>query len=163
MMQRVRVTVDRMRQYSAGTVFEVFGDLGSDPIDDLHPLTPRPVALWPEAARRGGHLLDGHLALRHLDSVDPDGHLEGAHLRGDHLYPALGVTFDTPGYVFGRFMHAVRMSDGVGNMSAASVVGITINSSPTVPGCLTRAGYDPVTDRLTLSFAASRFEPVSGK
>lgn len=162
-MQRVRVRVSRLRRYNADTVFEVFGDLGIDPIDYLHPLTPRPVALWPEAARRGGHLLNGHLTIRHLDSVDPDGHLEGTHLQGDHLYPALEVTFDTPAYVFGRFFHGVKMLDGAGNESAPSVVGITINSAPTVPGCVKRAGYDAVTDRLTFSFVASRFEPVPGK
>ena len=162
-MQRVRVSVSRLRQDNAGTVFEVFSNWGRGQVDYLHPATPRPVMLWPEAAPRDGHLLNGHLTARHLDSVDPDGHLEGVHLRGNHLYPALAVTFDTPAYVFGRFVHAVRMSDGAGNGSSASVVAITVNGAPTVPERVIRAGYNPETDQLILSFSASRFEPVPGK
>ncbi len=162
-MRRVRINVERLRRYNADTIFEVLGNLGIGPIDFAHPLTPRPVALWPEAAARAGHLLDGHLSLRHLDSVNPDGHLEGGHLQGEHLYPALVMSFDTPPYVFGRFEHAVRMLDGAGNVSESTVVAVTINGAPSVPGCVERAGYDPETDRLTFSFSPSRFEAVPGK
>ena len=144
-------------------MFEVFGDLGSGTIDYLHPLTPRPVALWPDAGPRAGHLLDGHLTIRHADGVNPDGHVEDEHLRGEHLYPALTVTFDTPGYVFGLFQHAVTLSDGAGNASPATSSGITVNAAPTVPEGVARSGYDSMTDRLTLSFRSSRFDPVSGK
>ena len=162
-MQRVRVGVSRLRRYDGQTRFEVFGDLGGGTVDFDHPLTPRPVALWPEAAPRAGHLLDAHLVVRHLDSVDPDGHLDGVHLEAEHLWPALLVTYDTPGYVFGRFAHAVKMSDGSGNVSASSTAAVTINCSPTVPACVTRSGYEPVDDRLTFTFGPSRFEPISGK
>jgi hypothetical protein len=162
-MQRVRISVERLRSYGGDTVFEVYGNLGTGPIDFFHPLTPRPVALWPQAARRSGHLLDGHVSLRHTDSVDPDGHLEGAHLRGGHLHPALAVTFDTPPYVFGRFEHAVRMVDGAGNESEPTIVSVTVNSAPSVPGCPARSGYDPQADRLTFWFCPSRFEAVPGK
>jgi len=162
-MQRVRVRVARLRRYSADTSFDVAGDLGVDPIDFAHPLTPRPVALWPEASGRRGHLCDGHQTLRHLDSVDPDGHLEADHLGSEHLWPALSVTFDTPPYVFGRFAHGVTMLDGAGNASSAAIAVVTINSSPTVPECVSRSSYDPATDQVTWSFLASRFEPVPGK
>jgi hypothetical protein len=162
-MQRVRVAVGRLRKYASDVAFEVFGDLGTGTIDFDHPLTPRPVALWPGAARRVGHLSDGHLALRHLDSVSPDGHLESGHEETEHLLPAIAVTFDTPAYVFGRFQHAVTVSDGAGNASAASTAAVTVNSSPTIPEGVTRSGYDAQTDRVTFSFVASRFTPVSGK
>lgn len=162
-MQRVRVGISRLRRYSSDTVFEVFGDLGDGTIDYLHPLTPRPVALWPDAGPRDGHLLDGHLTIRHADGVNPDGHIEDEHLSGEHLYPALTVTFDTPGYVFGRFQHAVKLSDGAGNESSATSAVLTVNSAPTVPEGVTRSGYDSLTDQLTFLFRPSRFEPVSGK
>lgn len=162
-MQRARIMVNRLRRYSADASFEVFGDLGSGLIDAAHPLTPRPVRLHPEAAPRAGHLSDGHLTLRHLDSVDPDGRFEGVHLFDEHLYPASAVTFDTPPYVFGRFLHEVRMSDGAGNVSAAASRAITVNGAPTVPECVTRSGYDAASDRITFSFTPSRFIPVGGK
>ncbi len=162
-MQRVEVRVDRLRRYSSDAVFEVFGDLGTGSVDFAHALTPRPVGLWPEAVRQRGHMRDGHVSARHLDGVRPDGHLESTYLEGEHLYPALAAVFETPGYVFGRFLHAVKMSDGSGNESVATTSGITVNSAPTVPECMRRTAYDAGTDRLTFSFVPSRFEPISGK
>ncbi len=162
-MQRIQVRIDRLRRYNADTVYDVFGDLGTGQIDDDHPLTPYPVPLWPLGGGRRGHLLDGHLTVRHLDDVNPDGHLEGTHMEDEHLYPALAVTFETPAYVFGRFGHAVRMSDGAGNLSGAASAAITVNSAPTVPQCVTRSGYDGATDQLTFFFAASRFDAISGR
>jgi len=162
-MRRVRIGVERLRRYAADTSFQVYGDYGSGPIDFVHAMTPRAVALWPEAARRAGHVRDGHLSLRHLDSVDPDGHLEGLHVGGEHFYPALEVSYDTPAYVFGRFTHAVRMVDGAGNESGSATAAVTINAAPTVPGCVARASYDSLSDQITFSFWPSRFEPVPGK
>ena len=162
-MQRVQVRVDRLRRYDSDVRFEVFGDLGTGVIDFDHPLTPRPVALWPEGAPRRGHVRDGHLTVRHLDSVSPDGHLESTHVDSEHLYPALASLYETPPYVFGRFQHSVKMSDAAGNVSAASTAAITVNSAPTVPECVTRLAYDIGQDKLTFSFEPSRFDPVSGK
>jgi hypothetical protein len=162
-MRRVRVTVPRLRRYSSDVTFEVFGDLGEAGIDFVYPLTPRPVALWPEAGARGGHLLDGHLTLRHLDGVDRDGHLEGAHLEAEHLYPAMGVYYDTPEYVFGRYGHAVKMYDGAGNASAETVSAITVNEAPSAPAEMARAAYDAGSDRISFAFAPGRFEAVAGK
>ncbi len=162
-MQRVRVTVRRSRSFNADATFEVFGNLGSGTIDFVHPMTPRSVALWPDGAPRRGHLLDAHLVLRHLDSVGPDGHLESGHVQSAHLQPAMDVFYDTPAYVFGRFQHGVVMSDGAGNASPPTVAAVTVNSSPTVPQCVTRLGYDGVADQITFSFEPSRFDAISGK
>ncbi len=161
-MQRVEVRVDRLRRYGSDAAFVVYGDLGSGTVDFDHPLTARPLRLWPDSAEQRGHALDAHVTVRHLDGVVRDGHVENTHLEGEHLYPALAVTFETPAYVFGRFQHAVKMSDGSGNVSAGVTVGITVNSAPTAPEGVERAGYDSGTDRLTLSFSPSRFVPIGG-
>ncbi len=163
MMQRVRVQVERIRAYAGDATFEVFGDLGTGVVDFDRPLTPRPVRLWPEAERRAGHVLDGHLVVRHLDAINPDGHVEGEHLGAEHLYPAAVVAYETPGYVFGRFQHAVRMVDGAGNVSPSAFAIVTVNSAPTVPLGVTRSGYDAVTDQVSFAFVPSRFDPVAGK
>lgn len=162
-MQRVRVKVLRSRAFNSDASFEVFGDLGTGTIDFDHPMTPRPVALWPEASPRRGHLLDSHLNLRHVDGVDPDGHLEAEHLNSDHQQPAMAAIYDTPSYVFGRFQHAVVMQDGAGNVSAPSVAAVTVNSAPIVPQCVKRDSYNDTTDQITFSFEPSRFMPISGK
>lgn len=162
-MERVLVSVDRLRRYNADASFEVYGDLGTGAIDWDHPLTPRPVRLWAEGVVRRGHVCDGHLVVRHLDSVHPDGHLEGAHVLHEHLFPALAVTFATPAYVFGRFQHAVTLVDGAGNVSPATQNSVTVNSAPSVPEAVVREAYDAGTDLLTWTFVGSRFDPMSGK
>ncbi len=162
-MRRVRVKVQRTRAFNGDASFEVFGDLGTGTIDYDHPLSPRPIALWPEASPRSGHVRDGHLTLRHLDGACGDGHVDAGHVASDHLQPALDVIYDTPAYVFGRFQHAVVMRDAAGNTSSPTVAAITINSAPTVPQCLARNSYNAVTDQITFSFEPSRFQPISGK
>ena len=161
-MQRVRVKVSRLRRYGSDISFDVFGDLGDGSVDFDHALTARRMALWPDGVGPAGHLRDGHLTLRHLDSVAPDGHLEADHLETEHLQPAIGVGFESPLYVFGRFAHAVVMYDRAGNASAATTAAITVNSAPSVPQRVTRSGYDPGQDRITFSFEPSRFGAVRG-
>lgn len=161
-MQRVKIKVERWRRFNADAAFEVFGDYGSGTIDYAHPMTPRPVALWPEAGTRAGHLLDGHLTPRHLDGVGSDGHLDGSHLTQEHLFPAMEMGFESPAYVFGRFQHAVRMDDGAQNASSAVVAAVTVNSAPSRPRCVSRGSYDGTTGRLTFNFSPSRFEPIRG-
>ncbi len=161
-MQRIRFEMLRLRAYTGDSAFEVFGDLGTGSVDVAHPLTPRAVAIFPEFVLRLGHLLDGHVVGRHLDGVDWDGHLEGSHLRDEHLFPASSQVFDTPGYVFGRFLHEVKVLDGAGNVSSATGDARTVNAAPPSPECVRRSGYDVGTDVATFAFEASRFMPVRG-
>jgi hypothetical protein len=161
-MQRVRFEVARLRRYASDVRFEVFGDLGSGEIDYDHALTPSPVRLWSGAPEVVGNVLDGHLTGRHLDHVWPDGHLSGVHLGGEHLYPAVVFVFDSPAYVFGRFQHAVVMSDGAGNSSSVEFGAVIVNSGPKVPQCVARGAYDAATDRQTLTFESVRFGPIVG-
>jgi hypothetical protein len=163
-MQRVEIDILRLRRYASDAAFAVYGDLGSGSIDYDHPLPPGVVPLWPAAAPPDGHLRDGHLVLRHLDDVSPDGHLQTLHLRAEHLYPAWPITCASPGYVFGRFGHTVRMCDGAGNWTGQSepIVALTINSNPTVPTCCHRASFDAQADEVRLTFQPSRFAPIPG-
>jgi hypothetical protein len=162
-MQRVTTDILRLRRFSSDTTFAVFGDLRAGAIDLAHPLPPGPQGLWPAAAPRAGHLLDAHLLTRHLDSVCPDGHLNTLHLRGEHLYPARPVRFASPGYVFGRFRHAVRMYDGAGNAAGeVPLADITVNSNPTPPHDGRVESYDPQADRITMAFRPGRFRPLPG-
>ena len=163
-MQRVEFQVMRLRRYHGDAAFEVYGDLGSGSVDLDRPFPPGRVRMWPEAAARRGHLLDGHVALRHLDSADPDGHVETLHLLGEHLYPAWPVRCESPGYVFGRFQHAVRVFDGVGNVDLYSQAEFvtTISTSPTVPRRCRRSSYDSQADRVEIAFEPSRFAPIVG-
>lgn len=163
-MKRVRFLVPRDVTYSSDVAFELYGDLGSGTVDFTRPLPPGRVRLWPEGAPRTGHLRDGHLMLRHVDSVDVDGHLEGTHLWDGHLQPVLAVVVDSPRYVFGRFRHAIRMFDGAGNTSAQAPVEHvqTINAAPSAPRGLKRVGWDGAGQRLLFSFDPVRFNAVAG-
>ncbi|MFH0981577.1 MAG: hypothetical protein V2A79_08570 [Planctomycetota bacterium] len=163
-MVRVRLTVLRLRRYASDIWFEAYGDLGTGALDYDHPLPPGPIRLWPEAGERHGHLRDAYLAVRHLDGVDPDGHLDTLHLEAEHLQPAWPMVVESPSYVFGRFEHAVKMFDGAGNMSADPPARYTVvvNAAPAVPRGLHSAAYDPASDRVTFSFQSSRFEPLRG-
>jgi hypothetical protein len=100
--------------------------------------------------------------LRHLDSVVPDGWLEGVHLADEHHYPGAEVVVESPGYVFGRFVHAVRMVDGAGNVSGTSESSVTVNSSPTIPTLVRRGSYDEGLDQISFSFQGSRFDGLLG-
>ena len=163
-MQRIRFLVPRSVTYSADISFELCGDLGSGTIDFTRPLPPGRTRLWPAGAARAGHLHDAHLIMRHLDSVDVDGHLEGMHEGDEHLQSALAVTVESPRYVFGRFRHAIRMFDGAGNTSAESPPEHvqTINAAPPPPRGLRRIGWDEAQHRLRLAFDPVRFEAVPG-
>lgn len=160
-MQSICIRVPRLRQYPSDHAFEVYGDLGGGGIDYDRPLTDRKQRLWPEAEPQPGHLLGGHLMVRHLDGIEPDGHLQGAHLGDRHLWPAVDVRFVTREYIFGRFQHEVRIVSGVGNMApAGSVVHEqTINSSPPVPTSFKVTSYDSDNDQATFSFQPVRFSP----
>jgi len=163
-MRRVELDIPRLRRYSADVAFEVYGDLGAGVMDYDHPLPPGRVPLWPAAAPRAGHLLDGHLALRHLDSVACDGHLDTLHLEAEHLYPARPIWFLSPGYVFGRFAHAVRMFDGAGNHDGQSepVATFTINEAPTAPTSCHQWLADGQTGQVEVFFEPGRFVTRAG-
>lgn len=163
-MVRVRLTVLRLRRYSSDTGFEVYGDLGTGEIDYEHPLPPGAVRFWPESGERNGHLRDGHLALRHLDSVDTDGHLETLHVEAEHLYPAWPIVVDSPSYVFGYFDHAVKIFDGAGNVSSdpPAQYAAVVNTAPVTPRGLKCVGYDDAAEQATFSFHGSRFEAIRG-
>ena len=163
-MIRTRLTVLRLRRYASDTSFELYGDLGSGEIDYDHSLPPGRVRFWPEAGERNGHLRDAHLMLRHLDSVDPDGHLETLHLEAEHLWPAWPIVLESPSYVFGRFDHAVRLFDEAENVSSDPPArrAVTVNAAPPAPRALKCVGYNEVTDQVTFSFDGSRFEPIRG-
>jgi len=123
-------------------------------MDFAKPLNDRPVPFWPQAAPRRGHLLDGHLAVPHADSVFPDGHLEGVHLLEEHGIPSAPLLFDTPPYVFGRFWHAVKSRDVAGNVSAGASAASaqTINSSPARPFDFAVSGFDDGTGQVEFVF-----------
>jgi hypothetical protein len=115
------------------------------------------VQFWPDAPAMAGHLQGGHVMATHLDSVLPDGHLEGTHLQDGHHWPAAAVAYEAGPFVFGRFGHAVVTTDMIGN---ATTQGVTVqetvvNSDPPPASDLMPTGYDPVTGRMTFSFTAS--------
>jgi len=163
-MVRARLMVLRLRRCTSDTFFEVYGDLGSGEIDYDHALSPGPVRFWPEAGGRNGHVHDAHLVLRHLDSVDPDGHFETLHLDAEHLRPAWPIIVESPSYVFGRFNHAVKVFDGAGNVSSdpPAQCAVTVNAAPAAPRVLKCVGYDEPSDQVTFSFHGIRFEPIRG-
>jgi hypothetical protein len=163
-MVRIRLTILRLPNYAADASFEAYADIGTGAIDYDHALPPGRVPFWPEAAPRNGHLFDAHLVLRHLDSVDPDGHLETLHLRAEHLRPAWPFVVESPAYVFGRFDHAVRLFDAVGNPSPdpPAQLATTVNSSPEAPRGLKRESFNAATGQVTFSFYPVRFSPLRG-
>ncbi len=156
-MQSVWLIVTRRPEYVAGDRFEVYGDGGSGAIDFANALSDRPIPFWREAPPREGHLLDGHLVLQHLDSVQPDRHLSGLHLTDEHLRPAAALVFETRGYHFGAFKHAIKVFDAWGNVSQDEPVEVTtvINSSPRAPADFNRHEYDAQMDQVAFSFAKS--------
>lgn len=163
-MQRVRVLVARPLGSSADTSVEWYGDLGTGVVDYGRALPPGRKPLWPEAPRSPGHALTGHLMVGHLSAVQLDGHVEGVHLDDAHLESSSAIVFDSPRYVFGRFVHALRMFDGAGNASAQGGMEIatTINSSPPVPRGLRRGVWNAETSQLGFEFDPVRFTPVAG-
>ena len=163
-MVRIRLTILRLRRYASDAWFEVYADLGTGGIDSAHPLPPGPVRFWPGAGARLGHLGDGHLAVRHFDSVDPDGHLETLHLAAEHLWPAWPMVVESPAYVFGRFDHLVKVYDGCGNAAPDSParLAVTVNSAPPAPRGLRWVADDGAEGRVRFAFHGSRFEPRAG-
>jgi len=156
-MQKVRVIVTRRREFVAGDGFQVYGDGGTGQVDFTTPLTDGTVPFWPDAPPRAGHLFDAHLVLRHLDNVEPDGHLSGLHLCDEHLRPAAAIVFEAGPYCFGAFTHAVKVFDAWGNASLLDAAEQTtvVNSSPRSPSDLARAGFEAQTDQITFSFTPS--------
>jgi hypothetical protein len=157
MMQRVEIMVPRRRAYHGDAGFDVFGDGGTGTVDFSAALNDRRVRMWGAEAVLRGHLRDGHLMLRHVDGVDRDGHLAGAHLNDDHLEPAGLVRVQVGRYYFGRFRHAVKVYDGVGNASGATAgeVETVINSWPDEGFDLAASSYSAGSDQMTFSFSPS--------
>ena len=143
--------------YRSGDTFQVYGDGGTGSVDYSRAISDAPVPFWPGAALRAGHLLDGHVVLPHLDSVQPDGHLEGRHGLGEHLWPGRAIVFQTPEYYFGAVRHAVRTYDHVGNCRPEEplVVETVVNSSPRAPSEARLWGYDEPSGRVIIAFEAS--------
>ena len=162
-MERIRFVVLRLATFGSDTQVALYGDLGSGSIDFSHALPPGKVSLWSHAMQRG-HLEGGHITSRHLDAVDLDGHLAGGHLLTGHLEPVVAFALHSPRYVFGRFRHTLRMTDGAGNVSdeAEQVFEHTVNSAPRAPSRLRYRGIDAVSQQLTLSFLPVRFAAVAG-
>lgn len=135
-MQSVRVIVARRRDFAPGDAFEVFGNGGRGAIDFSRPLTPHPVAFWPDAVPTAGHLRDAHLCVFHLAAVHgADGHLLGTHLLDRHLRPERAMGFEAGRYCLGRFRFAVRVVDPSGNTRAEDVpeAEVVVNASPEPP------------------------------
>jgi hypothetical protein len=156
-MQRVVLGVLRRRVYRSGDTFGVYGDGGTGSIVYGRAISDAPVPFWPGAALRAGHLLDGHGVLPHLDSVQPDGHLEGLHVLGEHFWPSRAIVFETPEYYFGVVRHAVRTYDHSGNCRPDEplVVETVVNSSPRAPSGARLWGYDAQLGQVILAFEAS--------
>lgn len=156
-MQNVVMHVPRFHQYDSGDGFAVYGDGGTGSFDYGRMIGDAVVPFWPLAGNRLGHLLDGHLMLPHLTSIWRDGHLDGMHLVGQHLWPAGVIRFETPLYYFGAFRHVVRTLDAAGNWRevAPVVVKTVVNSSPRAAGGVVLAGYEAEADRVTIGFTAS--------
>jgi hypothetical protein len=135
----------------------VYGDGGSGTIDYDRPLGGGRIAFWPGVALPAGHLCDGHLVLPHLDSVEPNGHLDGLHLTGQHFLPAAGVRCETPEYYHGVFRHAVRTYDESGNSRSddPAIFLTVVNSSPRGPRRVFLDRYDKQGDRVYISFEPS--------
>ena len=156
-MQRVVIHVPRFRQYDSGDGFAVYGDGGTGSIDYGRMIGDATVPFWPSASRRLGHLLDGHLMLPHITSSELDGHLDGMHLVGQHLWPAGVIRFETPLYYFGAFRHVVRTLDAAGNWceGAPVVVKTVVNTSPRAVEDVSVADYDGGADRVAVEFGPS--------
>jgi hypothetical protein len=156
-MQTIRIGVVRGRAYHSSDGFHVYGDRGTGVMDWVHPVTPRRELFWPDAAAMAGHLLAGHVMGPHLDSVRPDGHLEGVHLLDECLMPAAAILYESDPLVFGRFRHAVVTEDAIGNATQAGVTihETVINSEPAAARDLKPVSYDAGSHRLTLAFSPS--------
>ncbi len=156
-MHAIRIQVVRSRAYCSEDGWHVYGDGGAGSMDWDHPVTSRRQLFWDDVPPVARHLLGGHLMAQHLDGVDPDGLFEGIHLLDEHLYPAMGVAWETEPFVFGRFQHAVVSEDAAGNAetSGVHVYEQVINSDPPPARGLCPQSYDSQTDRLTLIFVPS--------
>jgi len=156
-MQAVLIQVVRSRAYCSEDGWHVYGDGGTGSMDWDNPVTPRRQLFWDDVPPIARHMLGGHTMGHHLDGVLPDGHCEGLHLLDEHLWPAMGMAWETPAFVFGRFQHAVVTEDSVGNAetSGVNVFEQVINSDPPPPHGLCPQSHDSGADRLTLSFDAS--------
>lgn len=155
-MERVSIQSARVRALTSADAFDVLSDRGAGAIDTAHPLTRRPVRYWDGLPVAAGHLLAAHLAHAHLDNIIPDGHLHGAHLESEHLWPAAIIEWITAPLPGGVMQFALRLSDDSGNAAAPTAAAPRIvNTAPRSPEALTRTSFDPLTRRLTLSFAAA--------
>jgi len=155
-MQRLRIRVIRSPDYHAGDGFHVYGD-GGGVMNWVQPLTDRKVLFWDDAVPMADHLKAGHLTATHLDSIQPDRHLDGTFLLDRHLQPAVPVYWDTNPLVFGRFRFAVVTEDEAGNKQTEDIDihEQTVNSEPPPPYGLCPQSHDETTNELILSFVPS--------
>jgi hypothetical protein len=149
--------VVRGRAFCSSDGFEIFGDGGTGKMDWDHPVTARRVLLWPETCPMAGHLLDGHVAARHMDAFQPDGHLEGTHLLDAYLYPAATIDDEVGPCVLGRFRFAIVMQDVAGNRETDGVTinEVVVNSEPEPARRLRPTARDAGSDRMTFAFEPS--------
>jgi hypothetical protein len=127
----------------------------------VHPLPPGRVGLWPDCVA-SPHLESGHLLGTHVDAARADGHLEGAHLLHPHGMVQLAFVLESPSYVFGRFRHALCLSDGAGHTALTGELVQTVNSAPEAPTGLRLTGWDASARVLRFAFRRVRFVPLAG-
>lgn len=158
-MQRIQIMIPGRRRYGPGDAFEIFSNRGRGEIDYARPLTGRPVLFWPDAEPMAGHLLDAHLRNRHLAAVGPQaGHLEGSHLTDHHLWPDRAMIYESPPCGLGRFRFSVRITDGVGNVTAPTIPELeeVINSDPGPPSDFVAMASEGPGGRMTFRFRPAR-------
>jgi hypothetical protein len=156
-MQAIALLIPRLRTYSAGDRYSIYGNVGAGLIDYDAPPLAGDVPFWPGTREHAGHLNEPHLGWGHLDHLVQDGHLVGRHMADDHLRPQAVLRFTTPLYYFGEYVLVIRTMDWAGNVSAEppASVGFTINSSPRPASDFARAGYEATADRIVFSFSPS--------
>lgn len=156
-MESIRVEIARGPGVRGGDAFELLGDAGVGTIDTDVAMTDRPIGFWEGIPLQRGHLLDGHAAGLHLDTVLPDGHVGGAHLAGEHLRPAGLMSFETLPLYFGRFQFAIRHVDRAGNrgVQLSNVATRVVNSAPRPADALACSGFDQTERRASFSFVPS--------
>lgn len=156
-MERVRISVPRGRRSRSGDGFQIYSDHGTGSMDWSRPVNSRRLLLWQHALPFTGHALGGHALTPHLDTIEPDGHLEGTHLFDARGYPAAAIEEELEPVVFARLRYAIVMEDDAGNADIASAIlrEVVVNSFPPAPTELRIRSHDAETGRLELSFKPS--------
>jgi hypothetical protein len=156
-MKRIQFAVVRDARFRSVDGFHICGDGGTGTIDWAHPITPRRLLFWEDALPMQPHLLAGHLAGHHLDSIFRKGHLSGTHLLDRHGQPAGTTVFEAGPFVFGRFKHVIWTQDELGNQRYLETVvhETVINSYPSPVSNFKAEDCDGQTGTVRFSFTPS--------